>query len=222
MTLQPSAADVRDVRRVLASWSLERYISIRDEQRASGEAPRELVWLRHNATLEEALQTLSSFRILSAPILDAYSGDFVGFFSLGDLLKWLLKGLYPALLQPELTSADAMLDFVRTATPANLNLNDLAMWAKSGFLSEHLVRPGEDGDIVYRGFTDTTFLDLISHGLKRSSPDQIRFGDFEPSHRCGRWPPPLCHTLLKQQRKTHSGKLSLTASPSTTSCPMAK
>ena len=77
MALQPSAADVRDVRRVLASWTLEKYIAVRDEQRAKGEAPRELVWLRHNATLEEALQTLSNNRILSAPILDAYSGDFV-------------------------------------------------------------------------------------------------------------------------------------------------
>ena len=218
MTLQPSAADVRDVRRVLASWSLERYISIRDEQRAIGEAPRELVWLRHNATLEEALQSLSHHRILSAPILDAYSGEFVGFFSLGDLLKWLLKGLYPSLLAPELQSPETMLNFIRSAAVKNLNLNDLASWAKSGFLSEHLVRPGEDGDICYRGFTDTNFLDLISHGLKRSSPDQIRFGDFEPSHRCGA----LSYAARLKQRKTHSSQLSLAASPSMTSCLTAK
>jgi hypothetical protein len=38
----------------------------------------------------------------------------------------------------------------------------VASWARSGFLSEHLVRPGEDGDIVYRGFVDTSFLDLVS------------------------------------------------------------
>ena len=73
-----TADDVRDARRKLASWSLEKYISVRDEQRAKGEAPRDLVWLRHNATLEEALQTLTTHKILSAPILDAYTGDFMG------------------------------------------------------------------------------------------------------------------------------------------------
>ena len=190
--LLPTADDVRDVRRVLASWDLERYIAVRDEQRASGDAPPELVFLRHNATLEEALRTLSVHRILSAPILNAYTGDFSGFFSLSDLLKSLLKGLFPALLAPQLTSAEAMLEFIRAATPESLKLNDLAQWARSGFLSEHLVRPGADGDIVFRGFTTTSFLDLISHGLKRSSPDEVRFGDFEPSHRYG----PLVPSLL--------------------------
>ena len=104
---------------------------------------------------------------------------------MGDLLKWLLKGLFPSLLAPELNSAAAMLSFIQSTTPANLNLNGLATWARSGFLCEHLVRPGEDGDLAYRGFTDTSFLDLVSHGLKRSSPGETRFGDFEPSHRCG-------------------------------------
>ena len=75
-----TADDVRDARRVLASWSLNKYLAIRDEQRAKGEAPRDLVWLRHNATLEEALHLLSAHKILSAPICDAYSGDFMGFF----------------------------------------------------------------------------------------------------------------------------------------------
>ena len=214
--LQPSADDVRDVRRVLASWSLERYIAVRDEQRAKGEAPRDLVWLRHNSTLEEALQTLSTHRILSAPILDAYSGDFVGFFSLGDLLKWLLKGLYPALLSPELNTAEAMLDFVRSAKPANLDLGGLASWARSGFLSEHLVRPGEDGDIVYRGFTDTSFLDLVSHGLKRSSPGETRFGDFEPSHRCA------ARSIIAGRSAVPHSKLAVAASPSTTGCRTGK
>jgi hypothetical protein len=74
-----------------------------------------------------------------------------------------------------------MEEFLASAPP---NLTNMAQWARSGFLSEHLVRPGEDGDIVYRGFTDTSFLDLVSHCLKRSPPGESRFGDFEPSHRC--------------------------------------
>ena len=40
-----------------------------------------------------------------------------------------------------------MEEFLASAPP---NLTNMAQWARSGFLSEHLVRPGEDGDIVYR------------------------------------------------------------------------
>ena len=120
-----TADDVRDARRVLASWSLDKYLAVREEQRAKGEAPRDLVWLRHNATLEEALQTLSTHKILSAPILDAYSGDFLGFFSMGDLLKWLLKGLYPTLLNMELNTPEEMQAYIKQAPP-NLNLTNRA------------------------------------------------------------------------------------------------
>jgi CBS-domain-containing membrane protein len=125
VSFSATADDVREARRVLASWSLDKYLAVREEQRAKGEAPRDLVWLRHNATLEEALQTLSMHKILSAPILDAYSGDFLGFFGLGDLLKWLLKGLYPTLLNTELNTPEAMQEYIKQAPP-NLNLNNCA------------------------------------------------------------------------------------------------
>jgi hypothetical protein len=70
--------DVRAVRRVLSEWTLERYGAVRDEQRAKGGAPRQLLILKHNATLEEALRTLSAKGVLSAPIVDAYTGDYIG------------------------------------------------------------------------------------------------------------------------------------------------
>jgi CBS domain-containing protein len=61
-------------------------------------------------------------------------------------------------------------------------VNSLAAWAREGFLSEHIVRPGTtDGDIAFAGFDDTTLLDLISRGLKRGA--EVKQGDFEPSHR---------------------------------------
>lgn len=44
----------------------------------------------------------------------------------------------------------AMEEYLASEGPKNLNLGDMAAWARSGFLSEHLVRPGEDGDIVYK------------------------------------------------------------------------
>ncbi len=196
MTTPVSAEDVRAVRRVLSEWTLERYTAVRDEQRSKGAAPRELLILKHNMTLADALSTLSDKGVLSAPIVDAYTGDYIGarkrahavasantrarererdsarsrmrrqsasqankrafltpphlgagFLSMGDILKWLLKGLYPSLLDPELRTAAAMSDFLASAPP---NLTNMAAWARSGFLTEHIVRPGEDGDIVYK------------------------------------------------------------------------
>jgi hypothetical protein len=55
--------------------------------------------------------------------------------------------LYPSLLNPELRTAEAMAEFLENATP---NLTNMAAWARGGFLTEHIVRPGEDGDIVYK------------------------------------------------------------------------
>ena len=70
--------DVREVRRVLSSWTLDRYTAVRAEQREKGAAPRALVLLRHDTTLEEALRKLAEHHILSAPIVDAYTGDYMG------------------------------------------------------------------------------------------------------------------------------------------------
>jgi hypothetical protein len=78
MTTPVSAEDVRAVRRVLSEWTLERYTAVRDEQRSKGAAPRELLILKHNTTLADALSTLSDKGVLSAPIVDAYTGDYIG------------------------------------------------------------------------------------------------------------------------------------------------
>jgi hypothetical protein len=49
-TVPVSADDVRDVRRVLSQWTLDRYLDVREGQRAKGD----LVTLPHDATLEQA------------------------------------------------------------------------------------------------------------------------------------------------------------------------
>jgi hypothetical protein len=70
--------DVREFRRTLTGWTLDRYTAVRDEQREKGAAPRELVTLNHDTTLADALSALSANGILSAPIIDRYTGDYIG------------------------------------------------------------------------------------------------------------------------------------------------
>jgi len=98
------------------------------------------------------------------------------------VLKKVLRELFPTLSQPGLVTVEAMQ--AKLASDDTIK-ESLASWARAGFLSEHIVRPGDhDGDISYAGFNETSFLDLVSHGLKRSPADAPpSVGDFEPSHR---------------------------------------
>ena len=56
------------------------------------------------ATLGQALRDLAAADVLAAPAVDATTGDYVGFISAGDILKQLLRALYPALLNPDFVS----------------------------------------------------------------------------------------------------------------------
>ena len=174
-----SPDDVRDMRKVLASWTVKRFRAWRDAEGGDADG-RTILTLNHDATIEAALSALSQRGVLSAPVIHATTGDYMGFFfQAGGVLTRILNELFPSLLDPSLVTADAVAAaLAKDAGP----VNSLAAWAREGFLSEQIVRPGTtDGDIAFAGFDDTTLLDLISRGLKRGA--EIKRGDFEPSHR---------------------------------------
>ena len=45
------------------------------------------------------------------------------------------------------------------------------------------MRPGEDGDYVYKGFSNKSLLDILSRGLQRRPAPARAYGDLRPSHR---------------------------------------
>lgn len=171
--LPASDAGAQTVRRVLASWTVERMLAQK--------VPAPLMVLDSELTIEAALTRLAETRVLSAPVIDSSQNDCVGFFSLSDVLAWLLAGLFPQLLGAELTTPQAMA--AHLAANQQAFRTDLAKWAADGFLAEHIIRPGSDGAMTWRVFGDTTLLDIVSRGLQlkqRAAP-----GDFEPAHRLG-------------------------------------
>lgn len=69
--MTPSEDELRDVRRTLAGWTVAKY--------AAHRGPRAILTLPHDATMEEALRSLSDKGVLSAPIVHRETGDYMGF-----------------------------------------------------------------------------------------------------------------------------------------------
>jgi CBS domain-containing protein len=135
--------------------------------------------------------------LLAAPVVDEASLEHRGFVSCGDLLRQLLRACYPRLLAPDLLSQEDMEAFFRHEARGdderpNVDAEDdddefaaLARDAEREFQSawRAFARVGDDGDVCFAGFDDTTVLDFVSRGLDCRKLEEKRRGDFEPGHR---------------------------------------
>ena len=52
----------------------------------------------------KALRDLAAANVLAAPAVDAATGEYAGWISVGSLLEQILGAMYPALLDPEFVS----------------------------------------------------------------------------------------------------------------------
>ena len=163
--------------------------------------PRGVLTLPSNATVGQALTCLAAADLLAAPAVDEASLEHRGFVSCGDLLRQLLRGCYPRLLAPDLLSQEDVEAFLRgdargdDARP-NVDEKKRDETARSGFAAlaadaerefqsawRAFARVGDDGDVCFAGFDDTTMLDFVSRGLDCRKLEEKRRGDFEPGHR---------------------------------------
>ena len=163
--------------------------------------PRGVLTLPSNATVGQALTCLAAADLLAAPAVDEASLEHRGFVSCGDLLRQLLRSCYPQLLAPDLLSQEDVEAFLRgdargdDARP-NVDEKKRDETARSGFAAlaadaerefqsawRAFARVGDDGDVCFAGFDDTTMLDFVSRGLDCRKLEEKRRGDFEPGHR---------------------------------------
>lgn len=163
--------------------------------------PRGVLTLPSNATVGQALTCLAAADLLAAPAVDEASLEHRGFVSCGDLLRQLLRSCYPRLLAPDLLSQEDVEAFLRgdargdDARP-NVDEKKRDETARSGFAAlaadaerefqsawRAFARVGDDGDVCFAGFDDTTMLDFVSRGLDCRKLEEKRRGDFEPGHR---------------------------------------
>ena len=163
--------------------------------------PRGVLTLPSNATVGQALTCLAAADLLAAPVVDEASLEHRGFVSCGDLLRQLLRSCYPQLLAPDLLSQEDVEAFLRgdargdDARP-NVDKKKRDETERSGFAAlatdaerefqsawRAFARVGDDGDVCFAGFDDTTMLDFVSRGLDCRKLEEKRRGDFEPGHR---------------------------------------
>ena len=159
--------------------------------------PRGVLTLPSGATVGQALRSLAEADLLAAPAVDRASGEHQGFIACADLLRQLLRSCYPRLLAPDLLSQEDMEELFRgdargddarpnvDAEPPTDVFAEMASDAESEFQSawRAFARVGDDGDVCFAGFDDTTFLDLVSRGLDCRELEDKRRDDFEPGHR---------------------------------------
>ena len=159
--------------------------------------PRGVLTLPSGATVGQALRSLAAADLLAAPAVDRASGEHQGFIACADLLRQLLRSCYPRLLAPDLLSQEDMEELFRgdargddarpnvDAEPPTDVFAEMASDAESEFQSawRAFARVGDDGDVCFAGFDDTTFLDLVSRGLDCRELEDKRRDDFEPGHR---------------------------------------
>lgn len=100
----PSPDDVRGPRTVLAAVTIGDCAA---RPGGGGGSRREVLVLGRDSTVGQAVEALGEAGVLSAPIIDAATGDYHGFVSLADVVSWLVRGLFPTLLSPSLVRASS-------------------------------------------------------------------------------------------------------------------
>ena len=160
--------------------------------------PNGVLTLPSDATVGQALRSLAASDLLAAPAVDRASLEHRGFITCADLLRQLLRSCYPRLLAPDLLSEEDMEALFRgdargedTRPTVDAKRGDDAGFAEIASDAERefqsawraFARVGDDGDVCFAGFDDTTFLDFVSRGLDCRRLEDRRRGDFEPGHR---------------------------------------
>lgn len=74
--------DFTPVRQLLSSWSLAQYLKTKP--------PSSVITLSTSATIGQALKTLATNNILSAPVFESATQQYLGFLDMNDLLRALL------------------------------------------------------------------------------------------------------------------------------------
>lgn len=174
LPLAPTDAELHPARFVLETWTPSKFGTTKPS------CP--VVTLREGEmSMRDALGVLASAGISSAPMIDETRAIFKGFFSPVVVLTAMLNAHAAHLLGSALASPAAMQTALDSGTLDKCDFGcDSPTLAQPVRGSETSTGSAADGDIVWEGFADTTFLDLISHGLQaaKSHPS-----DFQPSHR---------------------------------------
>ena len=162
----PLEAMLAPARSLLREWTLGRYLATKE---AVSGPPLQLT---SDTSVGEALELLAGAGCLSAPVLDCDQGHiesattWLGFLDVADIVRSLLRELYPWLLdEPRRSTAHGMMAALAT-DPVSVQ-SVLQNWAGELFLLRwvRLLRPGSDGELLYKGLAFKSLLEVVTFGL---------------------------------------------------------
>lgn len=127
------------VRELLQKHTLEEYLRQRP--------PSHVVTLDVNETVSDGLTKLGTYNILSAPLFDKSTGAYLGFLDRRDLLEFVLRNVEVRKISRE--------ELVYRLRKAGLRMSKLKLAN---------VRPGDDGQMIYKANLRHTLLEVIRYG----------------------------------------------------------
>jgi hypothetical protein len=107
------------------------------------------------------MQTLAAYNILSAPVSDAISGEYVGMVDVADIMGGVVRGVYPELLERGFLEQHK-----------RLSISELQSVGVD-FCSRKLGNLLHGGDLWFKGDTESNLLEVVETGFRVRVPPKL-------------------------------------------------
>ncbi|KAL4419761.1 hypothetical protein ABPG75_006859 [Micractinium tetrahymenae] len=123
--------------------------------------PPELIKFSTAQTVGEAMKVLAAYNILSAPVSDAATGEYVGMLDVADVLGGVVRGVYPELLEKGFLEQHKRLSISE--------LQSVGVDFNARKLSNLL----HGGDLWFKGDTESNLLEVVETGFRVRVPPKV-------------------------------------------------
>ncbi|PSC70096.1 E3 ubiquitin-ligase [Micractinium conductrix] len=123
--------------------------------------PPELIKFSTAQSVGEAMKVLAAYNILSAPVSDAVTGEYVGMLDVADVMGGVVRGVYPELLEKGFLEQHKRLSISE--------LQSVGVEFNSRKLSNLL----HGGDLWFKGDTESNLLEVVETGFRVRTPPKL-------------------------------------------------
>lgn len=123
--------------------------------------PPELIKFTTAQSVGDTLKALAAYNILSAPVSDAATGEYVGMVDVADIMGSMLRGVYPELLEKGYLEQHK-----------RLSISELQSVGVE-FCSRKLSNLLHGGDLWFKGDTESNLLEVVETGFRVRAPRKL-------------------------------------------------
>eukprot|EP00884_Botryococcus_braunii_P000297 jgi/Botrbrau1/10268/Bobra.0140s0021.1 len=143
--------DNRDVQVLLDRTTLGEFVNTASAYRRGKKA--NVIVLEKNATLGDAMKVLAQHGVLSAPVLENRTREYIGFVDVRDILRGIIQAMYPELLEAEYVEKHS-----------HLSSSELQTIAPDALL-QPVSKLLHDNDLWFKGDNKSSLLKVVSQGF---------------------------------------------------------